>query len=59
MGLWPTGGNQNPPLSPPRKRGPRPVDSRLRGNDAHRVIFCGAEGDKEFRTALKIGTDRL
>jgi hypothetical protein len=52
MGLRPTRGNENQRRHPREGGGPffTPMDSRFRGND---VIFEGATGDEESRTALE------
>ena len=54
MGQRLTQANENQRRHPRAGGGPRPeeLDSRLRGNDGHGVIFRGAAGDEESRTAL-------
>jgi len=48
MGQRPTDGNENPHRRRPREGGdPRSADSRVRGNDAHKVIFRRAAGGPE------------
>jgi len=59
MGLWPTRSNEN--QRRPRESGDpfsvrNTMDSRLRGND---VVFGGAAGDEESRSALKASQSEI